>query len=898
MPIVPISQRQTAPEMAPVNNVNLRLPQQGAGEQLAQVGGSYIQALGQEKQKQDLANMQDSLNQFSIFADDRYNNPNNGLITLQGRNAIGQGEARAQEISAKAAEIRNSIPEYLRPTFDQQIEPLGRSYGNKFRQYDIAQKQQYEVGQQQGVLKNYLTQSNDPSQFNPASLAARQAIIDFGNVHGQSQEEIEANWQQWRENAANSAFNTAYTNLYLQTMGPGGVVPVSGSANTAQLYSAMIRVESGGNQFNESGDPLVSAKGAAGIAQIMEATGPEAAKLAGIPWDRDKWLNDPRYNATIGHAYFISQMKRFDDNPVLAVAAYNAGHGQVSQWIEKFGDPRKGEISNAEFASKIPFEETRNYVGKVVGSAPAIPASATIVGLMNTPYWNAMSPQNKSAAMAKIAGLYDLQNATARVSLQDRMQDDVTRVELGQPVTNPITDNEWLSAMPLHATPQERMQLQQSYQRYQQTIAMQPAYQTIVQGNVQQGLAAVNAMKPDVNEPDLTFKQQRYAQVASKYAQVQKAREDDPGTWLIQNSPVTKDAYQQFSQRQLSGEYLVSRIQAEKERLGIRSKDVLPTEMINNILHQIDNSNEQSVAAIHSIAQGYGSQAPAVIAQLQGKSGSALSVVMSVDNANAANALFQNRKISTDELKKAAGTQSNSVDSEWSTQFADFGISLASQRGGLKAYSDFNEQGKRLAYTYASQGMDGASAAKMAFNQIAGDQYDFEGTWRLPKALSFSVRDVADGTANYLNKLKSEDIEPQSFVGDPRLPADVGRAMALTRIKNNAEWVTSEDEKGLYLTADRTYINGADGNPIFVPFKELSQLGIAERSFINARINELKTPATFTPADGMDNRALNNDLSDVYRSLRGEPPKEFTGYQDQPSAPNPLAEALKHRGGQ
>ena len=164
----------------------------------------------------------------------------------------------------------------------------------------------------------------------------------------------------------------------------------------------------------------------------------------------------------------------------------------------------------------------------------------------------------------KIAGLYDLQNSAARIGLQNRMQDDVSRVELGLKVPEPITDREWIASMPLSATPQERMQLQQSYQRYQQTLAMQPAYQTIVQGDAQQGMAAVNAMKPDVSDPDFTFKQQRYAQVASKFAQVQKAREDDPGTWLLQNSPVIKDVYDQFSQRQVTGEFFASRIQAEK----------------------------------------------------------------------------------------------------------------------------------------------------------------------------------------------------------------------------------------------------------------------------------------------------------------------------------------------
>ncbi|MEW7002019.1 hypothetical protein M5585_26790 [Serratia ureilytica] len=71
--------------MAPVNQVDIRVPQTGAGEALAQVGGNYLQAIGQEKQKQDLADMQDKLNQFSVYADDLYNNPQNGLITLQGK---------------------------------------------------------------------------------------------------------------------------------------------------------------------------------------------------------------------------------------------------------------------------------------------------------------------------------------------------------------------------------------------------------------------------------------------------------------------------------------------------------------------------------------------------------------------------------------------------------------------------------------------------------------------------------------------------------------------------------------------------------------------------------------------------------------------------------------------
>ncbi|HGE8591408.1 TPA: transglycosylase SLT domain-containing protein, partial [Salmonella enterica subsp. enterica] len=285
---------------------------------------------------------------------------------------------------------------------------------------------------------------------------------------------------QWREQAANRASEAWYTPTYQQIMGPEGKIEVTDTPSESQLFSAMIWQESGGNQYGKDGLPLVSPKGAVGVAQVMEDTGPEAARLAGVPWDRDKWLNDTRYNAKLGQAYFGAQMKKYDNNPVLAVAAYNAGPGAVDGWIKQFGDPRTGAVSNEQFAAAIPYDETRNYVAKVTGSAPAIPGTATMENLINQPFWDAMSPQNKSAMMSKVAGMYDMQAAAGRVSLQSRMQDDLAKLESGQKV-NPISEREWLAVMPLQASPAERIQMRESFQQYQQAMTLQPVYQSIVQ---------------------------------------------------------------------------------------------------------------------------------------------------------------------------------------------------------------------------------------------------------------------------------------------------------------------------------------------------------------------------------------------------------------------------------
>lgn len=100
---------------------------------------------------------------------------------------------------------------------------------------------------------------------------------------------------------------------------------------TAELMSdlipAMIKVESGGKQG------AVSHAGATGVMQIMEATGPEAAALAGVNWSKDRWKNDEAYNRKLGEAYIRHQLNRYNNDLPIALAAYNWGQGNVDSAI-------------------------------------------------------------------------------------------------------------------------------------------------------------------------------------------------------------------------------------------------------------------------------------------------------------------------------------------------------------------------------------------------------------------------------------------------------------------------------------------------------------------------------------------------------------------------------------
>jgi hypothetical protein len=123
------------------------------------------------------------------------------------------------------------------------------------------------------------------------------------------------------------------------------------------LLPTQIADESGGHQFDQQGKPLTSSKGAIGIAQVMPATGPQAAQLAGVPWDENRYKNDRDYNLQIGDAYQGHLNTIFNGHQLAATAAYNAGPTRVLRLKQQYGD---------NWASYLP-PETKQYVKKVLG---------------------------------------------------------------------------------------------------------------------------------------------------------------------------------------------------------------------------------------------------------------------------------------------------------------------------------------------------------------------------------------------------------------------------------------------------------------------------------------------------------------------------------------------------
>lgn len=201
----------------------------------------------------------------------------------------------------------------------------------------------------------------------------------------------------------------------------------------AAVMPALVMRESAGDAG------AVSPKGAMGLAQLMPDTAVYVAKKLGIKMDRAALLAKIKdgteegnaLNLKLGQAYLEEQLEKYGGNVTLALAAYNAGPERVDEWIERFGNPNDGIVSNADWAARIPFKETREYVGAIMESLGRGGAALKIKGIPDATV--------RAAAEAEVGRAEAEKEAEARkflVGFDDEMK---YLAGGGEPVDSPYT---------------------------------------------------------------------------------------------------------------------------------------------------------------------------------------------------------------------------------------------------------------------------------------------------------------------------------------------------------------------------------------------------------------------------------------------------------------------------
>jgi len=138
--------------------------------------------------------------------------------------------------------------------------------------------------------------------------------------------------------------------------------PTLGSTVSPGIWS----LAHGISRQESSFDPyVVSHAGARGLMQLMTGTAAEQAGKMGVSYDGYRLISDPNYNVMIGSAYFQRMLNNWNGSVPLAVAAYNAGSGNVNKWINRYGDPRS-QVDMLKWIEAIPYVETKAYVQRVI----------------------------------------------------------------------------------------------------------------------------------------------------------------------------------------------------------------------------------------------------------------------------------------------------------------------------------------------------------------------------------------------------------------------------------------------------------------------------------------------------------------------------------------------------
>ena len=110
----------------------------------------------------------------------------------------------------------------------------------------------------------------------------------------------------------------------------------------------------------------LSPAGAIGMMQIMPYTAKVLAKQTGVKYSKPRLSQDPIYNTKLGSYYLTNLLKQWDGSYAQAFASYNAGPHRVKKWNKNHKQDMSKLYSTLDWIELIPFQETRNYVMRVM----------------------------------------------------------------------------------------------------------------------------------------------------------------------------------------------------------------------------------------------------------------------------------------------------------------------------------------------------------------------------------------------------------------------------------------------------------------------------------------------------------------------------------------------------
>lgn len=329
--------------------------QPNVGDAIVDAGSKAISVFGQAKQRTNVALSQEASLKLSQAEEDLKTQ----LYSLKGQNALGKGHEFTQQYDEQIQSLSASLPDDAsRQMFMQQAQQQRIQFQGNVGRYEQGQVNEFESNQYDATRQLQIQKEadswNNPHEAVLAKNIRTVATARYGASRGWSQEQILAAIE--KDNLAATemrAKNYAVDN-------PRGWMNGEFSADdTGGLdMRAVGIVESGGKHLDSDGSIITSSAGAQGRFQLMPETGKELAARRGVQYNPE----DEEQHTMLASDYAQELSNKYGSE-LLAGAAYNWGQGNVDKLIEKVGDPRKGEISQADFIKQLP-SETQGWISR------------------------------------------------------------------------------------------------------------------------------------------------------------------------------------------------------------------------------------------------------------------------------------------------------------------------------------------------------------------------------------------------------------------------------------------------------------------------------------------------------------------------------------------------------
>jgi len=445
---------QVAPEQLPGVRYNAAPTSDNSGQTAAlghamqTAGGQLQQILIEEKSRADMARVDDALNQTEVLigkAQDSYR-MKRGADAFPADKPL--DELYAEDIRTQTARIAQNLGnERQRQIYQSKVDSAIATFRVGAQRHSLQEVERYKISVQEAKQALAVDAAKrgfyDSNLVDAGKETAKAAVKERSKLEGFGEDSpitkarmldatsgihaavIDSALQIGDEKSVTYALQ--YFNARSHEMTAGAVAkaraditerheivvsdavvraPLSQAASVvaAPEMDVLARItagsESNNSQFTPAGVTVTSPKGALGVMQVMPSTGPEAAKLAGLPWDAERLATDAEYNRALGIAYMQKQYRDFGGDPAKMWAAYNAGPGALRAAIQTAANPK---ADSANWLDHMP-PETRAYVAKnmaLLGSGAVVAQKPTVESIMQAALADPRVGPNPSLGLVK-----------------------------------------------------------------------------------------------------------------------------------------------------------------------------------------------------------------------------------------------------------------------------------------------------------------------------------------------------------------------------------------------------------------------------------------------------------------------------------------------------------------